>query len=211
LSPQLPKLRRDVTVSAAVLAGPQPNRDAVQQIQSIGRMPTFCLLFVVHKIVSRLQIRLFGISVVFEETDWPAHAEDAGDDCAGRICSRTYLEGIEKVRLMSRPARRPTRKQFGNGSALCVRLPKSWSAPPRNRGSPTSLSRRLRDVEDSNDRGGQRAQHELFHDLLEALGYRTVGTWDGFKVPDLARKHRPDLILMDIQLPEVSGRSQLMV
>jgi two-component system, cell cycle response regulator DivK len=24
-------------------------------------------------------------------------------------------------------------------------------------------------------------------------------------VPDLARKHRPDLILMDIQLPEVSG------
>jgi two-component system cell cycle response regulator DivK len=40
---------------------------------------------------------------------------------------------------------------------------------------------------------------------LEAYGYRTVGTRDGFKVPDLARKHRPDLILMDIQLPEVSG------
>ena len=46
---------------------------------------------------------------------------------------------------------------------------------------------------------------KLFHDLLEAHGYRTVGTCDGFKVPDLARKHRPDLILMDIQLPEVSG------
>jgi two-component system cell cycle response regulator DivK len=46
---------------------------------------------------------------------------------------------------------------------------------------------------------------KLFHDLLEAHGYRTVGTRDGFKVPDLARKHRPDLILMDIQLPEVSG------
>jgi len=46
---------------------------------------------------------------------------------------------------------------------------------------------------------------KLFHDLLEAYGYRTVGTRDGFKVPDLARKHRPDLILMDIQLPEVSG------
>jgi two-component system cell cycle response regulator DivK len=46
---------------------------------------------------------------------------------------------------------------------------------------------------------------KLFRDLLEAHGYRTVGTRDGFKVPDLARKHRPDLILMDIQLPEVSG------
>jgi CheY-like chemotaxis protein len=31
------------------------------------------------------------------------------------------------------------------------------------------------------------------------------GTRNGFEVPDLARKHRPDLILMDIQLPEVSG------
>jgi len=46
---------------------------------------------------------------------------------------------------------------------------------------------------------------KLFRDLLETHGYRTVGTRDGFKVPDLARKHRPDLILMDIQLPEVSG------
>jgi two-component system, cell cycle response regulator DivK len=46
---------------------------------------------------------------------------------------------------------------------------------------------------------------KLFHDLLEAHGYRTIGTCDGFKVPDLARKHRPDLILMDIQLPEISG------
>src|SRR5262250_579490 len=46
---------------------------------------------------------------------------------------------------------------------------------------------------------------KLFHDLLEAYGYRTICTGDGLKVPDLARKHRPDLILMDIQLPEVSG------
>jgi two-component system, cell cycle response regulator DivK len=46
---------------------------------------------------------------------------------------------------------------------------------------------------------------KLFHDLLEAYGYRTIGTPNGLEVPDLARKHRPDLILMDIQLPEVSG------
>ena len=46
---------------------------------------------------------------------------------------------------------------------------------------------------------------KLFHDLLEAHGYATVGTRNGIEALDLARKHRPDLILMDIQLPEVSG------
>ena len=46
---------------------------------------------------------------------------------------------------------------------------------------------------------------KLFHDLLEAHGYQTVGTRNGIDAMDLARQHRPDLILMDIQLPEVSG------
>ncbi len=46
---------------------------------------------------------------------------------------------------------------------------------------------------------------KLFHDLLEAHGYQTVGTRNGIEALDLARKHRPNLILMDIQLPEVSG------
>jgi two-component system cell cycle response regulator DivK len=46
---------------------------------------------------------------------------------------------------------------------------------------------------------------KLFHDLLEAHGYNIVGTRNGIEALDLARRHRPDLILMDIQLPEVSG------
>jgi two-component system cell cycle response regulator DivK len=46
---------------------------------------------------------------------------------------------------------------------------------------------------------------KLFHDLLEAHGVDTVETSDGHTVLDLAREHKPDLILMDIQLPEVSG------
>ena len=46
---------------------------------------------------------------------------------------------------------------------------------------------------------------KLFHDLLEAHGYSTVGTRSGVEAIELARTHRPDLILMDIQLPEVSG------
>lgn len=46
---------------------------------------------------------------------------------------------------------------------------------------------------------------KLFHDLLEAHGYDTIQTRNGLEAIDLAREHRPDLILMDIQLPEVSG------
>jgi len=46
---------------------------------------------------------------------------------------------------------------------------------------------------------------KLFRDLLEAQGYSTLQTKDGVEALKLARDHRPDLILMDIQLPEVSG------
>ena len=46
---------------------------------------------------------------------------------------------------------------------------------------------------------------KLFNDLLQANGYGTIQTRDGRDAFDLANKHRPDLILMDIQLPEISG------
>ena len=46
---------------------------------------------------------------------------------------------------------------------------------------------------------------KLFNDLLEANGYNIVQTRNGMEALDLARTHKPDLILMDIQLPEVSG------
>ena len=45
----------------------------------------------------------------------------------------------------------------------------------------------------------------LFNDLLEAQGYNVVKTNNGLEAIDLARTHSPDLVLMDIQLPEVSG------
>ncbi|NQV61161.1 MAG: response regulator [Alphaproteobacteria bacterium] len=46
---------------------------------------------------------------------------------------------------------------------------------------------------------------KLFHDLLDAHGYDTLQTKDGMEALAIAREKRPDLILMDIQLPEVSG------
>ena len=46
---------------------------------------------------------------------------------------------------------------------------------------------------------------KLFNDILEAQGYDTVRTADGDSVLGLAREHRPDLILLDIRMPFVSG------
>jgi two-component system cell cycle response regulator DivK len=46
---------------------------------------------------------------------------------------------------------------------------------------------------------------KLLQDLLEAQGYRTLQTGDGLEALHLARQNLPDLILMDIQLPDVSG------
>jgi len=46
---------------------------------------------------------------------------------------------------------------------------------------------------------------KLFCGLLEAHGYSTLQARDGMEGLRLARENRPDLILMDIRLPEVSG------
>ena len=46
---------------------------------------------------------------------------------------------------------------------------------------------------------------KLFHDLLDSQGYETLQTREGMQALALARAHHPDLSLMDIQLPEISG------
>ncbi len=46
---------------------------------------------------------------------------------------------------------------------------------------------------------------KLFRDLLEAHDIETIETRDGRTVLEMARENIPDLILMDIQLPEISG------
>ena len=46
---------------------------------------------------------------------------------------------------------------------------------------------------------------KLFNDLLQAHGYETLQNIGDTDFMELAKKNRPDLILMDIQLPHVSG------
>lgn len=66
-------------------------------------------------------------------------------------------------------------------------------------GSPDSMSKTVLIVEDND------LNMKLFHDLLDAHGYQTLQTKNGMEALSIAKEQRPDLILMDIQLPEVSG------
>jgi two-component system, cell cycle response regulator DivK len=66
-------------------------------------------------------------------------------------------------------------------------------------GAMTAMQKKVLVVEDNE------LNMKLFNDLLEAHGYKVVQTRDGLSALEIARQHMPDLILMDIQLPEVSG------
>jgi two-component system cell cycle response regulator DivK len=46
---------------------------------------------------------------------------------------------------------------------------------------------------------------KLFRDVLQASGYRTLEAASGQRAVELALEHRPDLVLMDIQLPDIDG------
>lgn len=64
---------------------------------------------------------------------------------------------------------------------------------------PANLSKRVLIVED------HPLNMKLFRVLLHSRGYETIETKDGHAGLDLARADDPDLIIMDIQLPDISG------
>lgn len=46
---------------------------------------------------------------------------------------------------------------------------------------------------------------KLFRDILVATGYRTLEATTGGEAVEMASEHTPDLVLMDIQLPDLDG------
>jgi two-component system cell cycle response regulator DivK len=50
---------------------------------------------------------------------------------------------------------------------------------------------------------------KLFRDVLAVTGYRTLEATTGDQAFELAAEHRPDLVLMDIQLPDIDGVEML--
>ena len=59
-------------------------------------------------------------------------------------------------------------------------------------------------IADDNERN-----RKLFHDLLQVHGFRTLETRDGQTAVEMAQERRPDLILLDIQMPVLSGLEAL--
>ena len=50
---------------------------------------------------------------------------------------------------------------------------------------------------------------KLFRDVLAATGYRTLEATTGGEAVDLSTHRTPDLVLMDIQLPDMDGVAAL--
>jgi two-component system cell cycle response regulator DivK len=46
---------------------------------------------------------------------------------------------------------------------------------------------------------------KLFREILESSGYRTLEATTGERAVELVVEHCPDLVLMDIQLPDIDG------
>ena len=61
------------------------------------------------------------------------------------------------------------------------------------------MTKRILVVEDTED------NRRIIRDLLTAAGYALIEATDGAEGVALAQKERPDLVLMDIQLPEMDG------
>ena len=65
--------------------------------------------------------------------------------------------------------------------------------------SPQAAAKRILVVEDNE------LNLKLLNDVLEAHGYEVLSTGEGAVAAIWARQHRPDLILMDLQLSDMSG------
>lgn len=61
------------------------------------------------------------------------------------------------------------------------------------------MAKRIMVVEDND------LNRKLFCDVLKANGFETLPVADGEVVLDGARQFEPDLMIMDIQLPHISG------
>ena len=61
------------------------------------------------------------------------------------------------------------------------------------------MSKRILVVEDNED------NRQIIRDLLTSVGYELIEAADGMEGVAMAQHHRPDLILMDVQLPVMDG------
>ena len=96
----------------------------------------------------------------------------------------------------------------GHGSEFVVTLPRAESAPqpqapppavPETPSRPAAGSRRILVVDDSGDAA------QMVADLLEMFGSTVAVAHDGTSAVEKTREFRPDVVLLDIGLPDING------
>jgi two-component system, cell cycle response regulator DivK len=127
-----------------------------------------------------------------------------------RVEAGQRQQPVGKPLLTNRPRQRPQRQYVRFYCGLLVPDHQSgvdmkpmWCEPRMfavtNKIGVAPVSKTILVVEDND------LNMKLFCDLLAAHGYATLQASDGRGVVELVRRERPDLILMDMQLPDVSG------
>ena len=98
-------------------------------------------------------------------------------------------------------------KGLGQGSEFVVRLPMAASSPPDHQ--PVSAADQPRKMQLPRRRilvvDDKRSNAQTLELLLKALGQDVFTAFDGQEALDLARKHHPDVVLLDIGLPIMDG------
>ena len=96
-----------------------------------------------------------------------------------------------------------TAESDGSGSVFTVTLPVLAAEPEaRSRAAPPvckDVLHRILVVDDNRDGA------ESLTQLLQVLGHKVVTAFDGVEAVEKAREHRPEVVLMDIGMPRMSG------
>jgi two-component system, cell cycle response regulator DivK len=113
----------------------------------------------------------------------------------------SHVHGAPKPDATLAPPALPARSESGykNGSIREPAEMRDGGLAPREQRSARSAPKRILIVEDNE------LSLKLLHDVLEFHGYAIISTHLGTAAVELARQHRPDLILLDIQLPDIPG------
>ncbi len=94
---------------------------------------------------------------------------------------------------------RPVRKRGDESSDLPVRAaPQSHGRKSVVRGLPPNIET-IMVVDDEPE------LIAILRDILEQNGYRVISATDGLQVFDVLKNHKPDLILLDIDMPQMNG------
>ena len=130
------------------------------------------------------------IFAMYYQVDHPDHQSATGTGIGLAICKQMVDKMGGKIKVNS---------EVGKGTCFVVKLPVAISTAPVNQAELQVQDLSILLVEDIE------LNVMVARALLEKLGQRVDVAMTGQEAIDKARKHRYDLVLLDIQLPDMTG------